>query len=62
MTRIRIPHTVATIAPDRMAALVTHALVAPTREDDKAAPASQASWVRWFEARGISRAVTPSGN
>ncbi len=62
MTRIRIPQTVATIAPERMAALVTHALVAPTRDDDKSVAPSSNSWLRWFEARGGAGRPLPRGN
>ena len=56
MTTIRIPHSVAIIAPDRLAALVTHAVVAPTRDDvpDTSSTRLGGAWLLWFEARRAS--------
>ena len=54
MTRIRIPQNVASIAPERMAALVTHAIVSPIGEDSKPASLPGTAWVRFFEARGYT--------
>jgi hypothetical protein len=63
MTRIRIPQIVASIAPERMAALVTSAVVNPMRDDAPASDRSNTpSWVRWFDERSAGTRLIPHTN
>ena len=51
MRTIRIRPTVSPIAPGRMAALVTHAVVSPTLDDGAASGRVGTNWVRWADGR-----------